>query len=62
MWIVLLEPGVWLADGEGDPPRTLRRESAQRFQSYQSAERALREAQRMRPFDRAVIEGSLYPG
>ena len=30
-YIIELEKGVWLADGEGDPPRTLRAENARRF-------------------------------
>ena len=57
MWIVLLEWGCWLAEGKGDPPRTLVRENAKRFASYQTAERALAGAQRMRPFRNAAIEG-----
>ena len=32
-YIIELEKGLWLADGEGDPPRTLRSENARRFPS-----------------------------
>lgn len=30
-WVIELEPGVWLADGEGDPPRTLCFKNARRM-------------------------------
>ena len=56
MWIVLLESGCWLAEGKGDPPRTLVRANAKRFATYQTAERALFGAQRMRPFRNAAIK------
>ena len=55
MWIVKLEPGVWLADGDGDPPRTLVRDNAKRFSTYQTAWLALDEARRWRPFEKATI-------
>lgn len=57
MWIVSLESGCWLAAGEGDPPRTVVRENAKRFATYQSAERELLGAQRTRPFPNAAVEG-----
>ena len=36
-YIIQLEKGVFLADWEGDPGRTLKREIAKRFPSDQSA-------------------------
>ena len=57
MWIVELEPGVWLADGDGDPPRTLVRENAKRFGTYQKALLALDVARRWKPFENATIPG-----
>ena len=41
-WIVELEPGVWLAEVEGDPGRTLVEGSAQRFDCRTSAWNALK--------------------
>jgi hypothetical protein len=52
---VELEPGVWLAEGEGDPPRTLDEENAKKFNSLKDAVRALAEARKYRKFDKAVI-------
>jgi hypothetical protein len=49
-YIVELEPGVWIADGDGDPPRTLARANAKRFESKWLAQEALRVARRRRPF------------
>lgn len=56
MFIVQLEPGVWLADGEGDPPRTLDRQQAEPYATPASAGRALLHARKFRPFDSARIE------
>lgn len=55
--IVELEPGVWLADGEGDPPRTLVKASAKRFQTGPAAVGALCRARGIygRAFDDALI-------
>lgn len=55
--IVELEPGVWLAEGEGDPPRTLVKDSAKRFQSGPAAVGALCRARAFsgRSFDDASI-------
>ena len=52
---VLLERGVWLADGEGDPPRTLIEESAKEFPDVAQASNALAEARRYRRFPNAEI-------
>ena len=49
-FLVRLEAGVWLADGDGDPPRTLVERSAKRFESWPDARAALREAKNYRPF------------
>ena len=52
---VQLEPGVWLTDGEGDPARTLKEESAKEFETMLEAVIALNKAREYRPFLRAVI-------
>ena len=58
-FIVMLEDSssgvVWLADGDGDPPRTLRMENARRFDSRRSAQKALAHARTHRPFRRAQL-------
>ncbi|MGB1202900.1 MAG: hypothetical protein ACPG75_04975 [Alloalcanivorax venustensis] len=43
-FVVELETGVWMADWEGDPGRTLQRDNAQRFADQYAAEAALRTA------------------
>ena len=55
-YIVELEGGVWLAEGHGDPPRTLVKSSAKQFNSWSEANRALREARFHRPFTGARVE------
>lgn len=55
-YIVELEGGVWLASGHGDPPRTLVRDNAKRFNTEGGANRALREARYYRPFLTAKVE------
>ena len=54
--VVELEPGVWLADGEGDPPRTLQIKNARKFRSAREATVALTEARKHRPFPNAVLD------
>ena len=54
-WTVELEPGVWLANGQGDPPRTLRPGSARQFATEADARRALQAARKFRPFSCAVV-------
>ena len=54
-WTVELEPGVWLANGQGDPPRTLQPDSARQFATETAARRALQAARKFRPFVNAVI-------
>lgn len=55
-YIVQLEPGVWLAPGDGDPPRTLVKANAARYTSIRSASTALLGARMFRPFANATIE------
>ena len=50
MLTVELEPGVWLADGEGDPPRTLTKENARQFVTRFTAMKALDRALSYRMF------------
>ena len=57
-YIVKLEDGVWLADGDGDPPRTIVRDSAKRFDTFEDAAMALGAAKRIRPFRNAEIEST----
>ena len=58
-FVVLLEETssgpVWLADGDGDPPRTLRFENALRFSNRRKALSALIEARKLRAFRRGQI-------
>jgi hypothetical protein len=56
--IVVLEPGVFLADGKGDPPRTCDLKNAKVFPSITAARSALFEAREFRPFDHAAF---LFP-
>ncbi len=53
---VLLEKGVWLKDGEGDPPRTLVESNAKEFNSSAEAYKALTRARKYRPFKNAIIQ------
>lgn len=55
LFIVELEEGVWLTNGEGDPPRTLVKENAVGFFNKQDAIKALEEAKTIRPFKNAKI-------
>lgn len=55
MFIVELEPNVWLSDGEGDPPRTLVFENSKKFKTRQQAGIELIHAKRYRPFPNAEI-------
>jgi hypothetical protein len=53
--VVELENGVWIAEGEGDPPRTIIPENARRFPNITEACKALIEARKYRPFPNATI-------
>jgi hypothetical protein len=52
--VVRLEPGVWLTDGDGDPPRTLQPMNAKIY-TAREARRALAAARRYRPFRLARV-------
>ena len=54
-WLVVLEPGVYLADGEGDPCRTVVRGNAKRFRSNAHARVGLLAARKYRPFAHAKV-------
>lgn len=58
MWIVELEQDCWFAPWEGDPGRTLVRESAKKYKTEISAKRALDVAKKrfdFRDFSRAKV-------
>lgn len=57
-FVVELEPGVWLAEMQGDPGRTCDRDSAKVFLSEEDAIRGKARARRMRPFPNAKIEAA----
>ena len=56
MYIVELEKGVWLADWEGDPGRTVIRKNALQFFELDNAVKALKKAREYREFRRACIK------
>jgi len=56
MYIVQLEEGVWLADGEGDPCRTNVKGNAKRFKAFKTAKWALSAARGFRLFASARIQ------
>lgn len=55
MYIVKLEDGVWLAEGEGDPCRTVSEENAKKFEKFSNAKRGLSNARHYKPFANARI-------
>lgn len=57
---VLLETGVWLADGDGDPARTLVEENAREFDSTIKAYKALKDARKYRPFPNAELTEEIF--
>lgn len=64
MWIVELEKGVWLSEGEGDPCRTKKKSNAAGFYFFENAEKAIEKARKFRPFENAQIffhRGNLKP-
>lgn len=62
MFAVELETGCWLAAGDGDPSRTLVKESAKQFHSAYGATLGLARARRFRPFeDGHVVNLALAP-
>ena len=56
-WVVELEPGVWIANFDGDPGRAVILKNAQQFDNMQSAGKALTAAREYRPFKTAMICG-----
>jgi len=54
-YIIELEPGVWLARGQGDPCRTLVRAKARKYGRWQDAKTGLTWACKYRPFKNAQI-------
>ena len=54
-YIVQIGKDCWLAPWEGDPGRTLVKDSARRFSSITSANRAITEARKVRPASRYTI-------
>ena len=54
-YVVELEPGVFVADRDGDPGRTLSADHAAAFDSRKAAKLALDGARRYRPFVGASI-------
>jgi hypothetical protein len=54
-YIVQLEPGVWLAPWEGDPGRTLVMQNAKVWKRKTKAQKRLRKARELRPFDNARV-------
>ncbi len=57
---VQLEPGVWLADGDGDPPRTVLEDHAKEFDTKEEALMALSEARKYRLFENAELEEDFF--
>ena len=56
MYIVELEKGVWIANWEGDPGRTLKKENESIFQSKAGANRNLKDARKYIHFENAKIK------
>ena len=52
---VEIEKGVWLASGDGDPSRTLKKENAKEFKKVSEAYEAMVKARTYRPFQNAKI-------
>lgn len=57
-FVVELEPGVWLAEWQGDPGRTCDRKNAKVYETEADAIRGKARARRMRPFINARIESA----
>lgn len=54
-YIVELESGVWIADTDGDPGRTLVESHAKTFTSLAEASKSLMDARNYRTFENASI-------
>ncbi len=57
---IQLEDGVWLTDGQGDPPRTLVEDNAKDFLTMEEAVVALGKAREFRPFLDAEFVDSFF--
>ncbi len=57
---VQLEEGVWLAEGIGDPPRTIIESHATEFKTIDEALIALADARKTREFKNAQIQDDLF--
>lgn len=55
MYIVELRKGVWLADWDGDPPRTLDIENAKQFKSERGAKISLSRSRKYRRFKKSRV-------
>ena len=61
-YIAEIEPGVWIANGFGDPPRTLIKDNARRFTDKRLASMAIRRARKFKPFPAAkAIKTNMAP-
>ncbi len=60
-FLVMLEAGVYLASGDGDPPRTLKSATAQRFATFGQARTALAGARHFRPFEGGRVVSTTPP-
>lgn len=54
-YVVMLETGVYLAEWEGDPGRTIETKNAKQFKNLEDAMKAMGEAKAMRPFPHACV-------
>lgn len=54
-YIVRLEDCCWLADGDGDPPRTIVMGNAKKYLTWEAATYALAGARHYRPFTQARV-------
>lgn len=54
-YLVEIEPGVWLANWQGDPGRTLLQSSARKYKSERAAKYAIARARRYSKFEEARV-------
>lgn len=52
MWIIEFEEGVWIAEWEGDPPRTLVKNNARNFSAFADAEEEIERLKKLYPHRR----------
>lgn len=58
-WIVELQKNVWLAQGLGDPPRSLVKEYARHYPNESTAKKALERVRRTYP-RKGYINAEIY--